>query len=103
MLSRIEVKPALLENPKYRYLFSVEEVNRRVLAGMTFRDAYREVGLEIDQDRFEAKPAELRHTHEGSLGHLCNREIRERMNQVIGRFPEQKIQATLQSLTSAQG
>ena len=78
-------------------------MNRRVLAGMTFRDAYREVGFEIDQDRFEAKPTELRHTHEGSLGHLCNREIRERMKQVIGRFPEQKIRSTLKSLSDTQG
>jgi argininosuccinate lyase len=91
MLSRIEVKPSLLEDPKYRYLFSVEEVNRRVLSGMTFRDAYREVGLEIEAGRFQARPAELQHTHEGSIG--------ERMNGVIGRFPEQTVQSALHHLT----
>ena len=100
MLSRIEVKSALLENPKYRYLFSVEEVNRRVLSGLTFRDAYREVGLEIEEGRFEARPGELKHTHEGSIGNLCTREIRERMDGVIRGFPEYQVQLALQTLTS---
>jgi argininosuccinate lyase len=99
MLSRIEVKPSLLEDPKYRYLFSVEEVNRRVLSGMTFRDAYREVGLEIEAGRFQARPAELQHTHEGSIGNLCTQQICERMNGVIGRFPEQTVQSALHHLT----
>jgi argininosuccinate lyase len=99
MLSRIEVKASLLEDPKYRYLFSVEEVNRRVLSGMTFRDAYREVGLEIEEGRFQARPAELQHTHEGSIGKLCTQEIRERMDGVIRGFPELTVQSALRQLS----
>jgi argininosuccinate lyase len=102
MLSRIEVKPSLLEDPKYRYLFSVEEVNRRVLSGMTFRDAYREVGLEIEEGKFQARPAELKHTHEGSIGNLCTREIRERMDTVNRGFPDHKVQSALRRLLSHQ-
>ena len=100
MLSRIEVKPALLDDPKYRYLFSVEEVNRRVLSGMTFRDAYREVGIEIEEGRFQARPAEIRHTHEGSIGNLCTQEIRKRMDGIIDGFPGHQVQTALKTLSS---
>jgi argininosuccinate lyase len=101
MLSRIEVKDRLLDDPKYRFLFSVEEVNRRVLAGMTFRDAYREVGLEIEEGRFQARPGELLHTHEGSLGNLCHAEIRARWDEVRGRFPQSRIRESLHRLRGA--
>ncbi len=101
MLSRIEVKPDLLDDSKYRYLFSVEEVNRRVLAGMTFRDAYREVGQEIEEGRFEARPEQLKHTHEGSMGRLCTGEVRNRMLSVIEGFPGKKVADALQALVQS--
>ncbi|NDF16285.1 argininosuccinate lyase, partial [bacterium] len=78
MLSRMEVKDDLLKDPKYLYLFSVEEVNLRVLSGSTFRDAYREVGLEIENGKFGTQTRTLHHSHEGSIGNLCTAEIKSR-------------------------
>jgi argininosuccinate lyase len=98
MLSRMEVKGDLLKDPKYLYLFSVEEVNRRVLAGSTFRDAYREVGLEIEKGEFQTNNRTLNHTHEGSIGNLCTSEIKARMDSVLARFPVEKVKESLQGL-----
>ena len=83
MLAHIEVNDHILENPLYGYLFTVEEVNRRTLAGTPFREAYRQVGVEVNEGRFRyagGDPARLRasdlgHTHLGSLGNLCNDKI----------------------------
>ncbi|MBO4263368.1 MAG: argininosuccinate lyase [Bacteroidales bacterium] len=74
MLGAIEIKPDILDSPLYAYLFTVEEVNRRVLAGTPFREAYRQVGTEVNEGRFhfEGKPV---HTHIGSIGNLCNDKI----------------------------
>ena len=87
MLGYIEVNTHILESPIYEYLFTVEEVNRRTLAGTPFREAYRQVGIEVNEGRFHyagGKPAELKasdlgHTHEGSLGNLCNDRIAAKM------------------------
>ena len=87
MLARIEVNGHILENPLYRYLFTVEEVNRRTLGGMPFREAYRQVGTEVNEGRFaysegelaSLKASDLGHTHMGSIGRLCNEEIAELM------------------------
>jgi len=98
MLSKIEIKPDLLLDPKYRYLFSVEEVNRRVLAGTTFRDAYREVGAAIERGEFEVSTRDLRHTHEGSIGNPCFEEIRAKMDRVTARFPFEAIHQALGGL-----
>ena len=83
MLAHIEVCERILDNPLYDYLFTVEEVNRRTLAGTPFRDAYRQVGIEVNEGRFrysggqtsELRASDLGHTHLGSLGNLCNEEI----------------------------
>ena len=83
MLAHIEVNPHILENPLYAYLFTVEEVNRRTLAGVPFREAYRQVGVEVNEGRFrysggdtaELRASDLGHTHLGSLGNLCNDKI----------------------------
>ena len=73
MLWSIIVNEHILEsNPIYDYLFTVEEVNRRPLAGMPFRDAYKSVGIEVNEGRFCYKGSPLSHTHIGSLGNLCN-------------------------------
>ena len=83
MLQYIEVNPHILDNPLYDYLFTVEEVNRRTLAGTPFREAYRQVGIEVNEGRFHyaggdhkgLKASDLGHTHLGSLGNLCNDRI----------------------------
>lgn len=86
MLSQIQIRENILADEKYKYLFSVEEVNKLVTAGMPFRDAYKKIGLDIEAGRFRYDP-EIRHTHEGSAGHLCTAEIRRQMDSVIGSFP----------------
>ena len=87
MLGFIEVNRKILDNPLYKYLFTVEEVNRRTLAGTPFREAYRQVGTEVNEGRFECSPGNiaelgasgLGHTHIGSIGNLCNDKIAEVM------------------------
>ena len=81
MLGSIIVNEHILESsPIYDYLFTVEEVNRRTLAGMPFRDAYKSVGIEVNEGRFCYKGTPLSHTHIGSLGNLCNDRIKAKMS-----------------------
>jgi argininosuccinate lyase len=85
MLSNISVKESIVADEKYKFLFSVEEVNKLVLQGMPFRDAYKKVGLDIEQGNY--KPSiDVHHTHEGSIGNLCLPEISAQMDSVISRF-----------------
>lgn len=89
MLAHIEVNTHILDNPLYTHLFTVEEVNRRTLAGTPFREAYRQVGVEVNEGRFKysggdtssLKASDLGHTHIGSLGNLCNDRVAELMQQ----------------------
>ena len=74
MLENISVNENILENPLYQHLFTVEEVNRRVLEGVPFRDAYKAVGIEVNEGRFHYEGS-LKHTHAGSIGNLCNDKI----------------------------
>lgn len=78
MLQNIIVNEHILDSPLYDYLFTVEEVNRRTLDGMPFRDAYKSVGIEVNEGRFHTEKT-VRHTHTGSIGNLCNGRIREKM------------------------
>ena len=81
MLGSIILNEHILESsPIYDYLFTVEEVNRRTLAGMPFRDAYKSVGIEVNEGRFCYKGSPLSHTHIGSLGNLCNERIKAKMS-----------------------
>lgn len=91
MLENIEVNQGILEDDKYQYLFSVEEVNKLVLGGMPFRDAYKQVGRDIEKGSF-LHSTELHHTHEGSMGNLCNDEIRRMMTETLQGFPFERIQ-----------
>lgn len=85
MLQNIRVKTDILNDDKYAYLFSVEEVNQLVLSGVPFRDAYRQVGLAIEQGRFN--PArQVHHTHEGSIGNLSIAGITDAMDAIVGQF-----------------
>lgn len=89
MLEKISVKDDLLKDPRYKYMFSVELVNQLVLEGIPFRDAYLEVGKKIEAGIFEV-PETLLHTHEGSMGNLCNEKIQERFTLLIKEFREQE-------------
>lgn len=89
MLEKITVKDNILKEEKYKYLFSVELVNQLVLEGMPFRDAYVEVGRRIEKGIFEI-PEKLNHTHEGSIGNLCNDQIEARFDAMMAIFREQE-------------
>jgi argininosuccinate lyase len=80
-LQFMKVREGILKEEKYKYIYSVEAVNQKVLDGMPFRDAYQAVGQDIANGEFEI-PEALNHTHEGSLGNLCNEEIREKWEKV---------------------
>ncbi|MBN9296525.1 MAG: argininosuccinate lyase [Filimonas sp.] len=85
MLSNMEVKKDILADEKYKYLFSVEEVNKLVLQGIPFRDAYKKIGLDIEAGDF-TYTTQVHHTHEGSIGNLCNNKILANMNEVLASF-----------------
>lgn len=85
IISKMEVNRNILDNPMYAPMFSVEEVNRLVAAGMPFRDAYRKVGMEIENGTYRAD-RNICHTHEGSMGNLCNDRIAELMKSVYDGF-----------------
>lgn len=85
MMREVKVNEHILDDDKYSLLFSVEEVNRRVLARMPFRDAYKQVGLDIEAGKFIPSKS-VNHTHEGSIGNLCNESITAMMRSVIGSF-----------------
>lgn len=82
MLHHIRVRKDIIDDPRYDYLFTVEEVNRRTLGGMPFREAYRTVGLEVQEGTYKPNK-EVHHTHAGSIGRLCNAEIALKMQQAI--------------------
>ena len=87
MINAMQVKADILQDEKYKYLFSVEKVNELVNQGIPFRDAYTQVGNLIDQGKFEFDTSKaLHHTHEGSIGNLCNDEIRIAMERVNNKF-----------------
>lgn len=90
MMREIKINEQILDDPKYSLLFSVEEVNRLVMEGMPFRDAYKKVGMDIEAGTFTAAPT-IRHTHEGSMGHLCNEKIERLMQQTIEGFQFENV------------
>lgn len=82
MLENIIVNKNILDDEKYNYLFTVEDVNKLVLSGTPFRDAYKQIGSEIQNKTY--KPTkQINHTHEGSIGNLCTQQIKEKMNKVL--------------------
>ena len=97
MLSNIVVKKDLLKDEKYQYLFSVEEVNKQVLQGVPFRDAYKKTGKDIEDNAFTYSTA-IHHTHEGSIGNLQNDKIRAMMEVVVHGFHFEKVHLALQQL-----
>ena len=90
IINKMEVNDHILDNPMYDPMFSVEEVNRLAAAGMPFRDAYKKVGLEIEAGEFVANK-DIHHTHEGSIGNLCNDKIQALMEQTLKEFSFEKV------------
>jgi len=90
MIQNMEVKKDILEDPQYQYLFSVEEVNKLVLSGMPFRDAYKQVGASIEAGKFTYSTA-IAHTHEGSIGNLGTAIIADKMNTVLAEMGYEKV------------
>ena len=97
MLKNIIIKNNIIDDAKYDYLFSVEVVNDEVLKGVPFREAYKNIGLSIENGTF--KPLrEVKHTHEGSIGNLCNEQIKNQFNNVYRSFNFDKVNLALQKL-----
>lgn len=97
MLQNITIKANILEDKKYDYLFSVDVVNDLVLSGTPFREAYKIVGETIDKGTFLPNKS-LKHTHEGSIGNLCNLEISEMMNTILKQFNFEKVEVAIAKL-----
>ncbi len=96
-LSEITVKEGLLDDERYKYVFSVEDVNRLVMQGVPFRDAYKQVGMEIQAGNYQPDK-KIEHSHAGSLGNLCLDEISAKMNAVLSQFGFEKMDEALDKL-----
>jgi argininosuccinate lyase len=97
MLGQMQVKKDILADGKYKYLFSVEEVNKLVLQGMPFRDAYKQTGMAIEQGTFKYS-TDIHHTHEGSIGNLCHPQIRGMMQNTVQSFNFSEVNRALEQL-----
>ena len=97
IIQRMEVNAHILDNPMYDPIFSVEEVNRLSAEGVPFRDAYKQVALQIAQGTYRADK-QIRHTHEGSIGNLCNEEIKQLMQQLLSAFHFERMEAAEKAL-----
>ncbi len=85
VIEKIEIKEDIVSDPKYKFIFSVEEVNKLVLEGVPFRDAYKQVASQIEKGAFEPETT-INHTHMGSIGNLCNKEINEKFRHTLSLF-----------------
>ena len=99
MISQITVRENILTDEKFAYLFSVEEVNKLVLQGVPFRDAYVQVGKSIEAGTFRYQ-TEIHHTHEGSIGNLCNLQIASLMQEAVAGFQFTRVQQAIASLVA---
>ncbi len=99
-IENITINKDIITDEKYKLAFTVEEVNRLVLKGMPFRDAYKEVGLKVERGEFEPDYS-VNHTHEGSIGNLCNIDIAAKMEQTVKSFEFEKVQLALKELLKA--
>lgn len=97
IINKMEVKENILDNKIYDAMFSVEEVNRLAYEGMPFRDAYKKVGLDIEAGNFTPNK-DIHHTHEGSIGNLCNDKIQKLMDEVESGFKFDKMEQAIDSL-----
>ena len=97
IINKMEVNEHILDNPIYDPMFSVEEVNRLAHEGMPFRDAYKKVGLDIEAGNFTPNK-DIHHTHEGSIGNLCNDKIQALMDEVMAGFKFEKMEEAVANL-----
>ncbi len=97
MIENIRIKDDILADEKYKYLFTVEEMNKLALQGTPLRDAYKKIAAEVENNTF-TYDAKVNHTHEGSIGNLQNDAILDMMNKVLARFNFNKVNAALQKL-----
>lgn len=97
IINRMKVNEHILDNPIYDNMFSVEEVNRLAREGMPFRDAYKKVGLDIEAGNF-IPDKNIHHTHEGSIGNLCNDKISSLMDEVVAGFNFSRMETAVDSL-----
>ncbi|MCP4441268.1 MAG: argininosuccinate lyase [Aureispira sp.] len=97
MLENIIVNKGAIEEERYKYVFSVEVVNNLVLEGTSFRDAYKQIGVDIESGNFEPSTT-VNHTHEGSIGNLCNDQIKGLMDEILGQLSFDKIDQALEKL-----
>ncbi len=96
-IDKVMVEKDILKDEKYKYIFSVEEANKQVREGKSFRDAYKDVAASIADGTFKAGH-EIHHTHEGSIGNLCNDKIREKMNGILKMFAFEKEEKAINEL-----
>jgi argininosuccinate lyase len=103
MLSNVEIKKDILADHKYKYLFTVDEVNKLVIQGVPFRDAYKMVGQKVQDGTFTAPPLNetVNAAHEGSIGNLCNAEIKNRMHKVVDSFHFEKVHTAIEKLLNS--
>lgn len=99
MLENIIIKNNIIDDTKYDYLFSVEVVNNEVLKGVPFREAYKNIGISIENGTFKPQ-REVNHTHEGSIGNLCNEQIKDQFDMVYSSFNFDKVNQALKELVS---
>ena len=97
IINKMEVREDILDNPMYDAIFSVEEVNRLAAEGMPFRDAYKKVGLDIEAGNFTPNK-DIHHTHEGSIGNLCNDRIAALMDNILADFNFEKVDEAVKKL-----
>lgn len=97
-IDQIKVNAGILKDERYQFLFSVETVNQLVLEGASFRDAYRIVGEQIQQGKYQTGAQAVAYTHEGSIGNLCNNFIKEEMDKVLESFGFDKVNSALKTL-----
>jgi argininosuccinate lyase len=99
-ISKIKPVENTLQDERYRYLFSVDEVNKLVMQGIPFREAYKMIAAQIAEGSFRSENG-INHTHEGSIGNLCNDKIALRMKRLIGLFPFQRKDKAMEELLKA--
>lgn len=99
VVDKVQVKTAILNDEKYTYLYSVEEVNKEVMDGLPFREAYKKVGLAIEKGDFNPSH-DVKHTHQGSIGNLCNHDISQKFQAIFAAFNFEKARNAEKELIS---
>ena len=98
VLQEMEVKRDVFCDSRYAYIFSVEDVNERVMAGIPFREAYREIGMQIQEGHYRDGLREIHHTHEGSMGNLCLPEIKDKFEQRVSGWDITTVREAVEDL-----